>query len=78
MSRASSSSSSTTETKSNSWSAGFSATFPVKGLFGSVGVNAEGGSSETTSTSNSNSQAFKGSERFSSFSSVSRSESVSE
>ena len=77
MSSASSSSSSTTETSSSSWSVGFSAVFPIKGLFGSVGFSAQGGRDETETKSNSNTNAFSKSEKFSSFSSSSRSESVS-
>lgn len=77
MSSASSSSSSTTETSSTSWELGFSAIFPVKGLFGSLGFSYGEATSETESKSEAESQAFRKSERFESFKSTSRTESVS-
>jgi len=78
MNSSSSSSSSSTSTKSESYSFGFSAIFPVKGLFASLGLNVEGGNTESTTSSQSQSQAFSKSQKFDSFRSTSRADSVSQ
>jgi len=78
MNSSSSSSSSSTSTKSESYSFGFSAIFPVKGLFASLGLNVEGGNTESESGSQSQSQAFSKSQKSDSFRSTSRADSVSQ
>lgn len=78
MSSGSSSSSSRTETYNKSFDFGFSAIFPVKGLFVGLGGSLSYGNSGSEFSSNAQSQAFQKSEKFSSFSSTSRTESVSD
>lgn len=77
MSSASSSSSSRTETYKSSNQFGFSLSFPTKIGFLNIGGNYESQKSGSSFSSNARSQAFQKSEKFSSFSSISRKESVS-
>ena len=77
LSSGSSSSSSKTETYNRSFDFGFSAIFPIKGLFLGLGGSLSYGKSGSEASSESQSQAFQKSEKFSSFSSLSRAESVS-
>lgn len=77
MSSSESSYSSTSTMKNKSVKFGLSSVFPIKGLFGSLGLNYNYDGSTETSSSNSRSQAFSKSQKYASFTSRSVSESVS-